>query len=307
MASLQDKLGATLELNAADDLLDEHTESVELSFGALTNALAAASGAATQILDDDLPSTVTISFETDSTTEGSSAPIALIASLDKPSGKNITVDIDFGGSARGNGLDYFAHGSQLELAPGENSSSLDIEISDDSLAEGTEDILAVALQTANAEFNAENSTPLLELLDNDESCNFSDDFFLHRFKLRARATLTPEQSIYSSDPEEFDRSIMGRGDAAIMMRRAEAVAFFGERYGVEFGEGEISTDGNFALKQVTLNSELTELRLKIRKRLLAQDEQPIVYAGYWQMEVLAEEIRAFWNLGRRKWRKTPTG
>ncbi|MFP4438821.1 MAG: Ig-like domain-containing protein [Chloroflexaceae bacterium] len=143
---------ATISIDVIGDTLDEGaSEDIELTIsGAGTTApgfqAAVSTNTATKaIIDDDDPPTVTLSL-TGSPLDENGGTATVTAELSAPSGLDVTVNLNFSGTAVGSGTDYTASAGTITISAGDPDGSITLTGDDDGLVEGSETII-VAIST----------------------------------------------------------------------------------------------------------------------------------------------------------------
>ena len=136
----------TVTITAVDDALDEADETVVVDITNVTNATGTGQ-VTTTITDDDPVPTVTLSIDFDPIAEV--AGVAMVtATLDAPSGLEVTVDLGFSGTA--DGSDYTLSGTQIVIPAGETTGTVTITAVDDALNEGDETVVVDITNVTNA-------------------------------------------------------------------------------------------------------------------------------------------------------------
>lgn len=140
---------ASGSLTILNDALDEPTETVVISMGAPVNAtLGATLRHTVSIEDKDNPPTVRFAAAISSAQESASS-VNVRVDLSAPSGREISVPIAFGGSARAP-LDYAPPPATLIIPAGLQSANLRFNLANDALDEPTETILVMLGEPTHA-------------------------------------------------------------------------------------------------------------------------------------------------------------
>lgn len=130
----------TVQISPIDDLLDEFDETIDLSIDTAVNANASGSSAFTvTILDNESLPEVSLSVDNSTVNEDGSTA-TWTATLSEVSGRDVTVDLLFGGSAT-RGTDYTDSGTQILIPAGSMSASLTVATNADLLDEFDENII----------------------------------------------------------------------------------------------------------------------------------------------------------------------
>ena len=162
------KSSGTLDLQIVDDDTIETAETIIASLlpsqqADLADSLAQPIAVSTIIAPNDAPD-VTLDSAYRVTTESTST-FFITARLSRFSDELITVPIDLSGTAK-NGIDYRIVNAALEFLPGYSEASIQININDDSIAEGVETFIVDLLPAMNANLGATQLT-VTDILDND--------------------------------------------------------------------------------------------------------------------------------------------
>ena len=144
----------TLTLRNVADLLDEDVETLQLNFGVPANAsLASADPIEIQLLDDDPEPEVFLSGAGQTLSEQDlSLPVTV--SLSEVSGRDVTVNLSAGGTATA-GMDYTFDNPVVVIPAGQLSASTVLQLLDDTVGEGVEQI---QLQIDSADFATVSAT-----------------------------------------------------------------------------------------------------------------------------------------------------
>jgi hypothetical protein len=158
----------TVQVNG--DTLDEVDETFFVNLSNPDNATLADNQGEGTIEDDDNPPTV--SFTTpDRNAVEDAASVSFTVELSAPSGKSITVDYTATGEATA-GADYTLPGTTLTFAPGEQTKTIPVTISDDDIDEPDER-LTLTLSSADVSVGTPDVT--LTIQDNDAAPEISID------------------------------------------------------------------------------------------------------------------------------------
>lgn len=127
---------ATVPLPLVDDALDEPDEGVGLT---LTSDAGdpLATGSAT-ILDDDDPPGVSVGDATVGEGDAGTASLTFTVSLDRPSGRTVTVDYATKDGSATEGTDYTKGSGKVTFAPGETSKDVVVDVTGDTTDEPDE-------------------------------------------------------------------------------------------------------------------------------------------------------------------------
>jgi hypothetical protein len=149
------------------DALDEGDETVVFAMGVPSHAQAGNVTIHTVTIHDaagDVPPDVTLDAA-GSLKEGLSGTATVTAHLSAPSGKPVTVNLAFSGTAH-SPADYVASATQIPIAAGQSTGSVTLTVVDDSLDEGPEKVLVEITGADNAvESSAQSATVFVG--DND--------------------------------------------------------------------------------------------------------------------------------------------
>ncbi|MBL6445905.1 Ig-like domain-containing protein [Fulvivirga sp. 29W222] len=138
----------SMTITGVDDALDESDESVIVDVDIVTNGTELTPQSVTALInDDDPPVEVTLGISGSPLAENGGVA-TVTATLAAVSGRVITVDLAFSGTATGGGTDYSVTGNSIVINPGVTSGSIDITGVDDSNVEGGENII-VDINTVN--------------------------------------------------------------------------------------------------------------------------------------------------------------
>ncbi|WP_272700607.1 immunoglobulin-like domain-containing protein, partial [Desulfovibrio sp. Fe33] len=166
--------------SAASTPFDVQGDDVYNDGGSYTVGIESVAGGNYEDLDISGTATVTVSDTVDTThvsitgdtsvTEGETATYTI--SLDNPAHDTVTIDVEYSGTAA-NGTDF--HGvTQVTIANGQSSTTLDLTTIDDNLSEGTENVVITLKNPVGGNFeniavSATNGAITTDILDNDAS------------------------------------------------------------------------------------------------------------------------------------------
>ena len=138
-----------MTITAVDDALNETDETVVVDVETVTNGSESGTQqVTTTILDDDPAPAVTLVVDTTSIAElGGIATMTAV--LDQPSGLDVTVDLGFGGTASGNGVDYTTSDTQIVIPAGSTGGTVTITAVDDALDEVDETVIVDIIGVTN--------------------------------------------------------------------------------------------------------------------------------------------------------------
>ena len=130
----------SIDVTATQDLLDENNETVLIDIIGVTNGTESAiQQATTTIVDDDLPPIVTLSVASTNIAEAGGTG-TFTATLSAISGLPVTVDFSFSGTALLNN-DFTRTTTQVVIAAGTTSASVDVNAVQDALDENSETVV----------------------------------------------------------------------------------------------------------------------------------------------------------------------
>ena len=156
---------ANTTITAEQDGLDEHAESVIVDIDTVTNGVEDGSQQVmTSILDDDSEPTVTLGIDPAMIVENGGVA-TVTATLAQLSGKDVTVDLAFSGTAAGGGTDYSA-ASQIVIPAGSLSASMTITAEQDGLDEHAESVI-VDIDTVTNGVEDGSQQVMTSILDDD--------------------------------------------------------------------------------------------------------------------------------------------
>ena len=146
-------LTGTSVVTAVDDALDEVSETVVVDIIGVTNA--AENGVQqqmTSITDDDPEPTVSLSVDNASIAENSGVA-TFTATLSAVSGRDVSVDLGFAGTASGGGTDYDTSTTQIVISAGSLTGTSVVTAVDDALDEVSETVVVDIIGVTNAAEN----------------------------------------------------------------------------------------------------------------------------------------------------------
>ena len=156
----------TVAVTAVDDALDEDGETVLVGITNVTNAIeSTAQEVTTTITDDDASPTVTLGVNNPSIAEDGGVA-TVHATLSEISGRDVTVDLDFAGSAGSDGVDYMISGSQILIPAGSTTGTITITAVDDALDE-TDETVVVDVETVTNGSESGTQQVTTTILDDD--------------------------------------------------------------------------------------------------------------------------------------------
>lgn len=157
-------LTGTVNLTGQDDTADEDDETIIVDIDSVVNGTE--NGVQQQtvtITDDDDAPTVTLSINNASIPENGGVA-TITATLNTASGKDVTVNVAFSGSATEN-VDYTPSGSSISIPAGDLTGSITVTGIDDAIDEANEDVDVAISSTVNA--TAAGSAQMTFVLDDD--------------------------------------------------------------------------------------------------------------------------------------------
>ncbi|UII30532.1 Ig-like domain-containing protein [Fulvivirga ulvae] len=132
---------ANMTITGEDDALDESNESVIVEVNAVTNGTESTPQSVIAIINDDDPP-VNVNLGISGTPLAENGGVAMVtATLATVSGRVITIDLAFSGTATGSGTDYDASSNSIVINPGAMSGSITLTGVDDGDVEGSESII----------------------------------------------------------------------------------------------------------------------------------------------------------------------
>ncbi|MCP3936868.1 MAG: hypothetical protein GY708_16015, partial [Actinomycetia bacterium] len=141
---------ANLTLTVDDDDLDEDNETVIVTIGSPTNATASGTTVHTATINDNdaLPS---VEFNTSAQSNDESvSPVTITVDLSAVSGRDVEVDLAYGGSASDPGDYTTSHASSLIISEGQMSADITLTVVDDAVPEATKTVVVTMSMPDNA-------------------------------------------------------------------------------------------------------------------------------------------------------------
>jgi Calx-beta domain len=129
------------------DVIDEDIETIVVAIASVINGTAAGSPATVSITDDDAPPSVTLRLGTTLIEEGDST--ALTATLSARSGRDVTVNLAFSGTAALT-ADYTRDGTSIIIPAGSLSRTIALTAVPDAIDEVTETVVVGITSVTNA-------------------------------------------------------------------------------------------------------------------------------------------------------------
>jgi len=137
-----------ISLNIGEDTLDEDDETVRVSLGPVINATPGTVSVYTAtILDDDPLPRVRVNISDEFLPESGGAT-TIAAELSEVSGRTVTLNFNFGGTASGS--DYTIPSSSIAIPTGNLEGSLVLQATDDVLDEDAESVVVTVASVVNA-------------------------------------------------------------------------------------------------------------------------------------------------------------
>lgn len=132
---------ADMTITGVDDALDESNESVDVNIVSVTNGTELSNPSVTALINDDDPP-VDINLGISGSPLAENGGVATVTATPATvSGRVITINLIFSGTATGSGTDYTASSATIVLNPGDMSGSITLTGVDDSDVEGSESII----------------------------------------------------------------------------------------------------------------------------------------------------------------------
>jgi gliding motility-associated-like protein len=146
-------LTGTVTITSVSDALDENDETVIADITAVTNGTESGSQqVTTTITDDDAEPIVSLSI--DLATLAENADVAtLTATLEAVSGKDVTVNLGFSGTATGGGADYTESANSIFIPAGSLTGTITLTVIQDIISEGDETIITDITSVTNGTEN----------------------------------------------------------------------------------------------------------------------------------------------------------
>ncbi|MFQ5507807.1 MAG: Calx-beta domain-containing protein, partial [Leptospirillia bacterium] len=171
------EVAKTVTVVVLDDALDEDVETFNVTLSGATGATILDNTGIGTITDDDATPTIGFSAITASANENIT-PAVITVAVSAPAGRTITVDYAVNGvssTALGGGVDYTLAAGTLTFAAGVTTQDISIDIVDDLLDEGNEDIVIDLSNPVNTVIDVPTQTHTYTIIDNDSTALFIDD------------------------------------------------------------------------------------------------------------------------------------
>ncbi|MFA6027570.1 MAG: Calx-beta domain-containing protein [Patescibacteria group bacterium] len=141
---------ADITVTITNDTLDEDDETVIVTMGDPTNGIKGATIEHTgTITDNDSAPTVTFTSALQSGAENVGT-MTITAELSTASGKNVSIPYTIAGTATGSGTDYSITASPISITAGNTTANITITVTDDTLDESNETVIATMGSPTNA-------------------------------------------------------------------------------------------------------------------------------------------------------------
>ncbi|MEO1053750.1 MAG: Calx-beta domain-containing protein [Bacteroidota bacterium] len=140
-----------ITITGINDVLDEDDETVVVDITSVTNAseFGGFQQATAFITDDDGPPTVTLAVSGSPISENGGLA-TITASLSRLSGKDVTINLGFGGSAFGSGVDYSVSSTSITIPAGFPTGDITITGTNDLIDEDDETVIVDITSVINA-------------------------------------------------------------------------------------------------------------------------------------------------------------
>ena len=150
---------AVVNLVPSGDLLDEDNETIIVDITTVTNGTEDGVQQETvTIIDDDAQPLVTLSLD-NATINENSGVATFTATLGAVSGRDVTVNLGFTGSATATGTDYTVSGASITIAEGDTTGTITVTADDDTLDEANETVIVdITTITNGTEDNVQQET-----------------------------------------------------------------------------------------------------------------------------------------------------
>ena len=164
-----------ITVTADDDSLDEDDETVVVDISGVTNGVESGTQQeSTTITDDDAEPSVTLTVDNATIPEDGSTISTFTATLSAVSGRNVTVNLSYSGTATGSGTDYSSSGTSILISAGNNSGTATVTAQDDELFEDDETIIVdIDSVTNGTESGTQQETT--QITDDDEDLDSDGD------------------------------------------------------------------------------------------------------------------------------------
>ena len=164
---------ATTNITTVDDGVYDPAETVIIDITSVSGGGATESGSQQEtvtITDNEGAPTVSLSVDNNTVTEGAGVGARTVTvTLSNTASDNVTVGLSTSGTASGGGTDYTLNSNSLVIVAGSTTASTTLDISEDSLIEGTETIIVDISSVTNSLGITENGvqTETINLTDNE--------------------------------------------------------------------------------------------------------------------------------------------
>ncbi len=236
----------TITVTATEDLLVESTETVIVDISTVTNGTeSGVQQASTSILDNDSPSSVTLSTNLSSISEAGGVAI-LTATLNTLSALNVTANLTYTGTAA-NGTDYTA-ATSIVITAGSLSASINLTGLEDATFEVTETaIVDISSVTNGTEAGVQQVTVSIT---EDAVCNqpaWPAPHGLTKYiAMSFERTFASTNGYVPPSGDAFD-TYLARNQTQKDAKRDSAYAFFLSEYGLDFANDGISCPGGICI------------------------------------------------------------
>lgn len=159
-------VSGSITATADQDLLDEDNETIVVDIDSVTNGTENGTQQQTAtILDDDDPPTVTLNVGSPTIVEASGST-SFTAELNTVSGRDVTVNLTFSGTADGGGIDYNTTATAIVITAGQISNAITVTAAQETLYEVNESIVVdIDTVTNGTESTAQQETTTI--IDDD--------------------------------------------------------------------------------------------------------------------------------------------
>jgi len=139
----------TATITATQDSLDEDDETVVIDIASVTSGTEnGTQSRSVTITDDDAPPTVTLTVSASSIAEAAGVS-TVTATLSTASSRTVTVNLAYGGTAAGSGVDYTAAATTISITAGSTTGTTTVTAVQDSLNEDVETVIIDIASVAN--------------------------------------------------------------------------------------------------------------------------------------------------------------
>ncbi len=168
----------TRTVTGLDDALDEDDETVIVDISGVTNGTESGTQQQTTTLtDDDEKPTITLTVDNASLPEGAGMAMrtaTFTATLSAASGRTVTVDLAYSGTATGSGTDYTPSGTSITINAGATTGTATVIATTDSLDEDDETVIVdISGVTNGTESGTQQQTTTITDDDATPSVSFS--------------------------------------------------------------------------------------------------------------------------------------